>query len=208
MKHIFLAMTLLWTTPLFSESVDLEGSAESNSSYDQCARYSGYPQYCNPDFGCTYDYRSGRCYEGGGYPENCRAYDYNPHMCNSTGTCAYDYAYNVCRNNRNDPNNCSVHYNQPWRCNQTFGCFFDQGSRQCLPNRGGDRLLRVNLNCGSSRYGVSRCPVNGLIVRANVLAVHSSANCIYGQSWGWQDNFIWVDRGCRADFQVDYRSRY
>ena len=33
----------------------------------------------------------------------------------------------------------------------------------------------------------------------------SEANCIYGQTWGFDRSGIWVDRGCRADFQLTNR---
>jgi hypothetical protein len=28
----------------------------------------------------------------------------------------------------------------------------------------------------------------------------SGSACIQGQTWGWENNRIWVDRGCRAEF--------
>jgi hypothetical protein len=30
----------------------------------------------------------------------------------------------------------------------------------------------------------------------------SGSPCIQGQTWGYSRNQIWVDRGCRADFQL------
>jgi hypothetical protein len=30
----------------------------------------------------------------------------------------------------------------------------------------------------------------------------SDSDCIFRQTWGTARNFIWVDRGCRADFEV------
>ena len=30
----------------------------------------------------------------------------------------------------------------------------------------------------------------------------SDAKCIYGSTWGYDDRGIWVDRGCRADFNI------
>ena len=30
----------------------------------------------------------------------------------------------------------------------------------------------------------------------------SDADCVYGQTWGYDNRGIWVDRGCRADFQL------
>jgi Protein of unknown function (DUF3011) len=30
----------------------------------------------------------------------------------------------------------------------------------------------------------------------------SDADCIYNRTWGYDRRGIWVDRGCRADFEV------
>ena len=30
----------------------------------------------------------------------------------------------------------------------------------------------------------------------------SGSACIQGQTWGWENNRIWVDRGCRAEFTI------
>jgi hypothetical protein len=36
---------------------------------------------------------------------------------------------------------------------------------------------------------------------------HSDAKCIYNSTWGYDNHGIWVDRGCRADFQVGGAAR-
>jgi len=30
----------------------------------------------------------------------------------------------------------------------------------------------------------------------------SGSACVQGRTWGFNRNSIWVDRGCRADFEV------
>ncbi|HWY43482.1 MAG TPA: DUF3011 domain-containing protein [Candidatus Sulfotelmatobacter sp.] len=35
-----------------------------------------------------------------------------------------------------------------------------------------------------------------------LLRQRSEADCIYGTTWGYDDRGIWVDRGCRADFEI------
>jgi len=35
-----------------------------------------------------------------------------------------------------------------------------------------------------------------------LLRQRSEADCLYGSTWGYDDRGIWVDRGCRADFEV------
>ena len=56
--------------------------------------------------------------------------------------------------------------------------------------------------CPSDDMKWHACPVN---TRGGVrlLRQRSEAPCTYGQTWGYDDRNIWVDRGCRADFQID-----
>ncbi|HXJ46251.1 MAG TPA: DUF3011 domain-containing protein [Candidatus Dormibacteraeota bacterium] len=35
-----------------------------------------------------------------------------------------------------------------------------------------------------------------------LLRQRSEADCLYGSTWGYDDRGIWVDRGCRGDFEV------
>jgi len=36
----------------------------------------------------------------------------------------------------------------------------------------------------------------------SLIKQHSDAACIFGRTWGRDRNGLWVDRGCRADFEV------
>ena len=36
----------------------------------------------------------------------------------------------------------------------------------------------------------------------------SGSPCIQGQTWGFDDRGVWVDRGCRAEFQAGGGQRY
>ena len=58
--------------------------------------------------------------------------------------------------------------------------------------------------CGSENGRRQRCPVD---TRGGVRLVNqkSEASCIQGRSWGYKRDYIWVDRGCRADFEVGDR---
>ena len=62
---------------------------------------------------------------------------------------------------------------------QTVYCASDDGRRRTcdVDTRGGVRLLEQK----------------------------STAACIQGRTWGYKKNYIWVDRGCRADFEVGER---
>jgi hypothetical protein len=60
---------------------------------------------------------------------------------------------------------------------------------------------RYNVYCASDDGRRNVCPVR---TRGGVrlLRKRSDARCIYGESWGYDREGIWVDRGCRADFEI------
>jgi hypothetical protein len=37
---------------------------------------------------------------------------------------------------------------------------------------------------------------------ARIIRQRSESDCIYGRTWGYDGRGIWVDRGCRADFEL------
>src|SRR5260370_26196786 len=57
------------------------------------------------------------------------------------------------------------------------------------------------IQCESDGYGRKYCPVD---TRGGVRLSrqHGSVACTQGSSWGYDDRGIWVDNGCRADFEV------
>jgi hypothetical protein len=64
----------------------------------------------------------------------------------------------------------------------------------------------VQIRCESSGNSYRLCPANiGRGGGVRIARQLSSASCRQGDSWGWQPNGIWVNRGCRADFVVDRR---
>jgi hypothetical protein len=66
-------------------------------------------------------------------------------------------------------------------------------SRITVESRDGRRNSRRFDN-----YSVSR----GRDVRVRLVRRLSDAPCVEGRSWGYNQNEIWVDRGCRAEFEV------
>jgi len=60
---------------------------------------------------------------------------------------------------------------------------------------------RRRVQCNSDDMGMHECRVRH-IGYAEVARQYSGSPCIYGRSWGYDRNYIWVDRGCRADFWV------
>ncbi|MGC1397253.1 DUF3011 domain-containing protein [Candidatus Binatus sp.] len=60
---------------------------------------------------------------------------------------------------------------------------------------GGQRLT-----CASYSNRRTECPAN-TGGRVSLTRQWSNAPCIQGMSWGYNNRMVWVDRGCRADFQ-------
>ena len=61
--------------------------------------------------------------------------------------------------------------------------------------------------CASDDMGRHGCLVD---TRDGVFIIRqrSEADCVFGRTWGYERDGIWVDQGCRADFEiVDRRER-
>jgi hypothetical protein len=58
-----------------------------------------------------------------------------------------------------------------------------------------------NVYCASDDGHRNRCPVD---TRGGVRLARqrSGSPCIYGSTWGYDQRGLWVDRGCRADFEI------
>ncbi|MGZ3743669.1 MAG: DUF3011 domain-containing protein [Pseudobdellovibrionaceae bacterium] len=61
-----------------------------------------------------------------------------------------------------------------------------------------------SINCASSGYRFNSCyPASGLRIRyAQLSRQDSRTQCIEGETWGYDNNRIWVDKGCRGEFRV------
>src|SRR5216683_1782608 len=68
-------------------------------------------------------------------------------------------------------------------------------------------LAQSTIACNSDDMRRHSCPVD---TRGGVrlLTQHSEAPCTEGRSWGSDNEGIWVDAGCRADFAVGERRDY
>ena len=71
------------------------------------------------------------------------------------------------------------------------------GNSWAPPNRPGVTVVTCSSNDGRR----NTCNVN-TSRGVRLVRQRSDSDCIYGQTWGTSRNFIWVDRGCRADFEV------
>jgi Protein of unknown function (DUF3011) len=98
------------------------------------------------------------------------------------------FSYEAVVNNRNR-NVSSVRYN--WRGGWSGGA----GG-----NYGGQRIY-----CASDDGRRRTCPVNTSVGIVRLMTQKSGAACVQGRTWGYTRNSIWVDRGCRADFEVGRR---
>ena len=56
------------------------------------------------------------------------------------------------------------------------------------------------LVCASKDGHAQRCHADFPIRRADIDKRYSSSPCDYGRSWGYDDDEVWVDHGCRARF--------
>ncbi len=59
-----------------------------------------------------------------------------------------------------------------------------------------------HITCGSNNFGYNYCRI---YTGGRVRMVHqlSHKSCSEGDSWGYDSQGVWVDKGCRADFIVD-----
>ncbi len=119
---------------------------------------------------------------------------------NNVGSREFSYEAIVSNRYRNNTNNVSgIRYD--WK-----GGWSGNGRNNDRGIRGGDERYGVqNIYCASDDGRRHTCPVNtsGSIVR--LVSQRSGSNCVQGRTWGFNNTGIWVDRGCRADFEVGGR---
>jgi hypothetical protein len=96
-------------------------------------------------------------------------------------------------------------YNRTWGYDER-GIWVDRGCRADFRVGAGaqtrvETSVAATLYCASDDMGWHACHAD---TRGGVrlLQQRSEAQCIYNQTWGYDDRNIWVDRGCRADFQT------
>ncbi|WII73497.1 DUF3011 domain-containing protein [Bdellovibrio sp. 22V] len=59
------------------------------------------------------------------------------------------------------------------------------------------------ITCGSYNYRYNECYINPYyLYQIRVYQVHSYEPCYWGQTTGAYNDRIWVDRGCRATFEI------
>jgi hypothetical protein len=61
------------------------------------------------------------------------------------------------------------------------------------------------VTCESHHNKFQSCSIRDLRSEVVLVEEFGHARCIRGQSWGNDSNGVWVDKGCRAKFQVNIR---
>lgn len=69
-------------------------------------------------------------------------------------------------------------------------------------DHGRDRGESRGLSCASYENAYQRCNVDGRLLKVRLRERLSVSECEYGRSWGWSRHAVWVDKGCRADFDI------
>ena len=64
----------------------------------------------------------------------------------------------------------------------------------------GDRAQSIYCASDDGRRNICLVNTNGATVR--LVNQKSGSSCVQGRTWGYNNEGIWVDRGCRADFEV------
>ncbi len=90
-------------------------------------------------------------------------------------------------------------------CDAEFDVTFRSRDGDRDDYRPGRDERRTELTCRSRNGGRESCEVGGIVTRVRVLDRRSSARCREGQSYGFRRDYVWVDRGCSARFEVYYR---
>lgn len=68
-----------------------------------------------------------------------------------------------------------------------------------------DSRTDSSLRCESNDEHYRMCSTTRPLRGARLVRQISGSACTEGQSWGWKQEGIWVDRGCRAEFELTFR---
>jgi Protein of unknown function (DUF3011)/Ricin-type beta-trefoil lectin domain-like len=109
-----------------------------------------------------------------------------------------NFSYEAIVNNRNRSRNSNgnvsgVRYD--WR-----GDWSGNGRDNDRYGDGGYRAQSIYCASDDGRRHI--CPINTSSGVVRLVNQKSGSACVEGRTWGFNRNSIWVDRGCRADFEV------
>ena len=60
---------------------------------------------------------------------------------------------------------------------------------------------QTTIVCESSDGRYRQCQIDG-VGRVSLTRQLSRTTCVEGESWGYRDGVVWVDKGCRAEFTL------
>ncbi len=153
------------------------------------------------DHGCRADFQlTPAAYGGGpsGQTIACSSDDMNRHYCPT------DTRGGVTLVKQRSGSECRQGYSWGY---DNGGIWVDRGCRADFQvgqgGYGGGQAYQT-INCSSDDMQRHYCSADtrGGVTLAKQI---SGSECRQGYSWGYDNNGIWVDRGCRADFQVGQR---
>jgi hypothetical protein len=94
-------------------------------------------------------------------------------------------------------------FGQSWGYNNR-GIWVDQGCRADFDlgtTSGTGSTQTISCSSDDMHWHTCQADTSGGV---QLLRQRSDSDCIYGTTWGYDDRGIWVDRGCRADFQIGF----
>ncbi len=107
-----------------------------------------------------------------------------------------DFSYQATVNNRNRNNSYNnvsdIRYD--WRGDRS-------GNERDNNDRGGGYRSQ-SIYCASDDGRRHTCAINTNSGNVRLVNQKSGSACVQGRTWGFDRDGIWVDRGCRADFEV------
>jgi len=150
------------------------------------------------DRGCRADFQTGVA-NWSGYGQSYTVYCASDDM--GRNFCPVDTSYGVSLARRRSDADCT--YGRTWGYNRR-GIWVDRGCRADFQLGSADwngSTPAQTTTCSSDDMRMHYCNAdtsNGV----RLIRQRSDADCLYGSTWGYDDRGIWVDRGCRADFEI------
>ncbi len=149
------------------------------------------------DRGCRADFQAGAASWNGwdnGYLIYCSSDDGDRQFC----PVRTSFGVRLARQRSSAP--CV--FGRSWGYNRR-GIWVDQGCRADFDlGSGGDTTAPLQtVSCSSDDMRRHDCRAD-TSSGVRLARQRSDSDCIYGATWGYDDRGIWVDRGCRADFEI------
>ena len=89
-------------------------------------------------------------------------------------------------------------------CRAEFTVYASAGDSGPITDYNDSRVMKT-IRCESDDMGYHFCSADGNVRRARLVRQVSGSACTETKTWGWKSDGVWVDKGCRADFEVTIR---